>query len=460
MVVPLSELYIENFRAVRQTTVQLDPRITVLFGSNAAGKTTILDALAIGLGALTARLPRPSQKKRAFASRGDLRFGAGQVKLFGGSRPSPTIEAPFARIALVSCDGLHWDVTEFRSPLDKASVPAGRGTKALDAWMAPRVVEALDAPPDRPTSPIPLVAAYGNQRAVIDVPLRDRDFNQEFGRLDAFDGSLKATTRFKTVFEWLRVMEDQERREREKRHDFDYRLPELEWIRRAIALAELRCHDPRVETRPLRMLVDFEHEDGRIQPLDISALSDGYRTHFALVVDLARRMVQLNPSEDLDDPQRGTRSPAVVLIDEVDLHLDPRWQGRVVQGLLSAFPNTQFVVTTHSEQVLGSVEAHQVRHLRWSEDAIVVEEVRFAQGATGERILIELMDAPERVPGRYTTMLRRYLALVDDDLGRSEAALELRRDLEQALGNDPALHRADLEMQRRELVAQLHAERG
>ena len=171
-------------------------------------------------------------------------------------------------------------------------------------------------------------------------------------------------------------------------------------------------------------------------------------------------MVQLNPSDDLEDPVRGTNTASVVIIDEVDLHLDPAWQGRVVQGLLAAFPKTQFVLTTHSEQVLGSIEARQVRHLRWGHGEIFVDDVPFAQGATGERILVELMGAPRRVQGRVTDELERYLRLVGEGKGGDEEALELRRELDDVLPGDPMLQSADLEMQRRRLMNRLHEKPG
>jgi predicted ATP-binding protein involved in virulence len=235
------------------------------------------------------------------------------------------------------------------------------------------ILETLDTPPGASMPPMALVAAYGNQRAGIEMPLRERDFRTEFRRLEAFDESLVAKPRFKAVFEWFRMMEDEERRQREHRRDFNYRLPELEWVRQAVGNAGLRCRNPRVATRPIRMLVDFEHVDGGREPLDIKSLSDGYRTHFALVVDMARRMVQLNPTDDLQDPQRGTNSAAVILIDELDLHLDPTWQAQVLQGLQQAFPHAQFILTTHSEQVLGSVKLSCVRQLLWQDGEIIAQ---------------------------------------------------------------------------------------
>lgn len=453
MIVPVRELHIQNFRGIREASIDLDPRVTVFFGSNAAGKTTVLDALTIGLGAITARVPKATG--RDFAKSGDIR-----VPWYRGERATahpetPGTERPFARVGLVTSEDVQWDVTKLRSQQDRRRVPRAWGREALHDWLDPRVLEAQDTPPGLPTSPLPLVAAYGNERAVVEVPLREKAFNRDFDRFGALDEALRATTRFKAVFEWFRVLEDEERRGMEQRRDFDYRLPALEWVRRAIAAAELRCRNPRVVTKPIRMLVDFEHPEGQTEELDISSLSDGYRTHFALVVDLARRMVQLNPSDDVGDPERGTNTPSVVLIDEVDLHLDPSWQGRVVAGLLAAFPNTQFVLTTHSEQVIGSVHASQVRHLRWDEGEIVIEAVPFAQGATGERILVDLMGAPERVPGDVTMRLERYVRLVGEGNGASEEARTLRCALDEELRDDPMLHHLDLEMQRQQLMARL-----
>jgi predicted ATP-binding protein involved in virulence len=80
----------------------------------------------------------------------------------------------------------------------------------------------------------------------------------------------------------------------------------------------------------------------------------------AMVMDLARRMAQANPR--LEDP---LQSEAIVLIDEVDLHLHASWQQTILPDLLRVFPNAQFIVTTHSPQVLTTVEPEQIQILDW-----------------------------------------------------------------------------------------------
>jgi predicted ATP-binding protein involved in virulence len=464
--VPLRNVRIENFRGIRHLSIALDPNVTVFFGANAAGKTTILEAIAIGLGAYVTQFPRA--KGMTFAKRGDIRvpwvdwippsegsdWKATPEDVKAGTE-RPGVERPFARVTIEASSGVSWDATTLRWKGEPAKKPA-LGTKSLRQFVEPLIVDALERGDAAAASqqPIPMVAAYGTERAVVEVPLRKRDFKSVFDRFGALDASLRTNTRFKTVFEWFVVAEDEERRERERRKDFNYRHPTLEWIRGAVDRAGLRCKSPRIETKPnLRMLVDFEHADGSFEALDISALSDGYRTHFALVVDIARRMVQLNPSDDLAAPDRGTNSEGVILIDEIDLHLDPTWQATVVKGLREAFPRAQFVLTTHSEQVIGSVPARSVRKLVAGDGEVLVENVPFAQGASGERILIELMGAKERVPGEVTKKLNDYIALVDHGEGEGAAAKALRAELEAEIGADERLRQADLEMEKRRLLA-------
>lgn len=93
--------------------------------------------------------------------------------------------------------------------------------------------------------------------------------------------------------------------------------------------------------------------------LAIKQLSDGERASLALVFDLARRLTLANPG--LDDPLE--QGEAVVLIDEIELHLHPRWQRNVMENLSKTFPACQFIVTSHSPQVIGEVENDSVRFL-------------------------------------------------------------------------------------------------
>ena len=107
--------------------------------------------------------------------------------------------------------------------------------------------------------------------------------------------------------------------------------------------------EPHMEMEPPRFMVTIE-TGGKSEKLALDQLSGGYRAVLALAADLAWRMAQGNPH--LDNP---LESEAIVLIDEVDLHLHPSWQQRILDDLTRTFPNAQFIVSTHSPQVLTTV---------------------------------------------------------------------------------------------------------
>jgi predicted ATP-binding protein involved in virulence len=102
-----------------------------------------------------------------------------------------------------------------------------------------------------------------------------------------------------------------------------------------------------------RLLIEFE--DDRITPFE--HLSDGQKTIIALFIDIVRRTVILNSHFGIEAPQK---TKGVVLIDEIDLHLHPKWQRTIVSSLIKAFPNIQFFASTHSPFVIGSIEGAKV----------------------------------------------------------------------------------------------------
>ena len=122
-------------------------------------------------------------------------------------------------------------------------------------------------------------------------------------------------------------------------------LPELDAVRSAITQMFPDLTEPHIEVNPLQFVVKQNE-----QFLNIDQLSDGYKTLLGLVIDLSARMAMANP-----DSINPLAEQSIVMIDEVDLHLHPAWQKRVVSDLLRTFPNTQFILTTHSPYIVESI---------------------------------------------------------------------------------------------------------
>ena len=209
--------------------------------------------------------------------------------------------------------------------------------------------------------------------------------------------------------------------------------------------------DPRIELNPPRLLLRVKLEEGGSETLEIDQLSGGQRAVLALAGDLASRMAQANPH--LDDP---LTSEAIVLIDEVELHLHPSWQQRILTDLRRTFPNTQFIVSTHSPQVLTTVEPEHVVELAREDGRIVAGSAGgWTYGAEAGDVLSVVMGVDERPVNDFTENLARYRRLISDDQGESQEALALRQELQKRSPDDPALGRADLEIRRRKLFREM-----
>lgn len=331
----LEHLTLENFRACERLDLELGRRLTVLLGSNGSGKTTVLDGIAVGLGAVLTHLPTVTGI--SFKSSGDIR----QFK---------NIQAPYTRIELTAADGLKWDRIKRRdkSKTTAKQVPQATGLKALESYLDQNVIDRLNAGEDYQ---VPMMAYYGVSRAVLQVPLRRKGFPKSHTRLEALKQALDAHSSFKDAFIWFYNKENEENRLQKDKRDFDITLKELDAVRTAIQSIFPEISNPHIETSPLRLAVTINGET-----LDVMQLSDGYKTLLGLVIDLSIRLGLANPH--LDNP---LTAQAVVMIDEVDLHLHPSWQRRVLGDLLRTFPNTQFILTTHSPFVVETLNNHLKR---------------------------------------------------------------------------------------------------
>lgn len=422
----LSHVEIENFRAIRRLKLSLDRSLTVLHGDNALGKTSVLAAVAAGLAGLAELFPEISGNIWAET---DIRHNA-----------------EYASVRLEAEDGLGW--TSAFSGLKKRGKAGKDKSDVKDAanWIkGVNWEQEGDAPPGE----LPIFAYYDTERAVLELPQRRRNFQTEFVRFGALDGALAAKTDFHTLFEWFHAKENDELREQRDRGDFQFAISELEAVRRAIISMIPGAAAPRVETNPLRFTVAFNKQPGgSLERFSLTELSGGYRIMLAVAADLARRMAQGNPH--LADP---LQSEAIALIDEVDLHLHPQWQQRVLADLQRTFPNTQFIVSTHSPQVLSTVHARHILRLgRENGDVSIHSPSSSTFGAESGDIMETEMSVSQRPVNEFTQKLEQYLTIIDNDDYDSQEAIGLRSYLDGVSPRDPDLDRADIMIRHRRML--------
>lgn len=437
----IHKLHLTNFRRFADFTIEFDQQLTVLVARNGAGKSSVLDAVATAIGSFLTRLPGVSGIS---PKESDFRLFA------DGSKP------PYLRIACESFEGICWDRTEKRDQTKKttAQIPGGKGQKELFE----HVDSLIDAFNESRPFELPVFIYYGTGRAVFDVPQRKKGFGKDFTRFDALQGALESRTNFRRFVEYFYYLEDKENQLQKEHRSFDLQIPELIAIRAAIGKLMPDFSNPR-SIRPAGIMLDWR-VGSEIKQLRIEQLSDGYRTTLAMVMDIAARMAEANPPADhrllsgqsLDDNDPLDKS-GVVLIDEVDLHLHPGWQQTILPDLIRTFPNLQFIVTTHSPQVVTSVPASCLRVINWNNEQPQLLPVDFSLGAEAQQMLMEVLGvSPRPVQLEIVKKLQRYQALVNDDEWDSEEAVTLRTELDQwGAGHEPELLRLDMDIRLKQL---------
>lgn len=249
--------------------------------------------------------------------------------------------------------------------------------------------------------------------------------------------------------EWFRREEDIENQQKIEKRDFTWENSSLKSIRRGISVflskmdadfSGLRVQ--RQSNGAMDFLKPSQQSELYIQKagqeLKLSQLSSGERSLILLVADIARRASILNPQ--LPDP---LQSDGIVLIDEIELHLHPKWQRAVIPALRATFPNIQFIIATHSPQVLSEVENGAVFEI----DNFQIRP-RHTYGRDNDWVLHVIMEDEER-PKEVQADLEQYFALLRSD--QLDAAAHLRQQIEAKIGtDDPELVKADILVRRKE----------
>lgn len=346
----IKDLFIENIRLFSGDREQLifdsQKNITAILGNNGSGKSTLLDTFSVMLSSFVS----------VFPGMGEKQFSDSDIHIDGNRRADFLL----AGMNLQAQDGGNISMMRSRKGNTKSPQPELKEIKSYAEYLK-NEVEAGNA-----EVKLPVIAYYGTGRGNIKAPEKKRSFQRTYSRWDCYIDTLDPATNFKRFFAWYDTMEDEERREKERRKSFEYRSPVLQAVRKAINIFAGAGEqgkvfkDPRIETKPLRFVLDECSEQGQvIRELRLEQFSDGYKIIIAMVADIASRMAEANP--DMENP---LDSPGIVLIDEIDLHLHPRWQQSILRQLKDTFKNVQFVVSTHSPIVLlGALDIVQIVRL-------------------------------------------------------------------------------------------------
>ena len=410
----LESIKLSGFRGISKLKLEFPEQVNVLVGVNGSGKSAVLDCTAIMLSRLIGR----------------IRSSAGTGRYFVDSDISNEASETQNKVAILfQGQSVHWSVTKTRKGRRKQTITR------LDV-MKKHIERFRSELDENEHSTLPVAVYYPVNRAVLDIPLRIRT-QHRFDRLAAYDQALSGEGRsFRVFFEWFREREDLENEHRIDEPGF--RDPQLRAVRMAIRRLLPGFRKPKIRRSPLRMVVKKNSEE-----LIVNQLSDGEKCTLAMAGDLARRMAIANPS--MEEP---LETEAVVLIDEIDLHLHPEWQRRIVPALAETFTNTQFLLSTHSPAILSQLKPNSIWIMGMTESGIVANRPEDAYGQTVNRILEDIMCVPARPRKIEDDLGRLYVAIEEKDMEKAKSLLGC---LQETIGTDPDLIRAGILIRRLEI---------
>ncbi|MBD3766274.1 MAG: AAA family ATPase, partial [Rhodobacterales bacterium] len=285
---------------------------------------------------------------------------------------------------------------------------------------------------------LPLFVYYPINRAVIDIPLRIKN-KHNFDVLSAYDDALGGGANFRTFFEWFREREDLEN-ENNANSIVKTTDKSLDAVRMAWELFLPEFKNFRVRRSPLRLEVE---KNGK--KLSVNQLSDGEKVLLSMIGDLSRRLSIANPN--LSNPLDGE---AIVLIDEIDLHLHPKWQRMVIEKFPSVFTKCQFIMTTHSPHIITHTRAENLFRLKQIDMKVTCEKPIESYGKNVDRILEDLMGLDTTRPNG----VKKYFDEIYDLIDKNDFALAKEKiiSLKNDIGEDSDLLKAELLIRRKEVI--------
>jgi predicted ATP-binding protein involved in virulence len=416
----INNITIHNFRNLKQYEIDFDKSLTVIVANNSAGKTTLLDAISIAFGSYIGTFPLGKNKGFKYTDATIVKNG----------------DEPLYPIAIKADITINNKSVSIKRELTKkGSTTTVKDTKALQNYAKTNHIKLIE----KKEIELPIVAYYGTGRVWKKVK-NTTTLKESYSRSFGYHNCLNPNSNFKKFKEWFL---DQSRIEYDdiikkvqsgkNITDDDLLLKNTDILKNIkksidIALKHIECKNFRFDGKGLVL----DNKDGISQ--SINMLSDGVKSMFALVADIAYRCTKLNPSSEY----ASKTTQGVVLIDEIDMHLHPSWQQRVLKDLQNIFPKIQFIVTTHSPQVLSSVSNKHIRIIDPTKEK-AINPITNPYGKQSIVALEDIMDVDSTPPKdviKETVTLKEYLSLIQAGDINNDKLHNMRKKLNKVYGSN------------------------
>ena len=432
----LNNIKITNYRCFKEISIDFDEHTTLIVGRNGTGKTAILDAVAVS--ASTFLLGIDGAVSRSI-SKDDARYEFHDLE----GTIDPQHQFPVSIDSRGDCldkKNIKW-VRSLNSEHSKTTIKDAAELTDIAKEVQNRIMTG-----DKSLI-LPLVSYYGTGRLYAQKKeKRNIQSLTEFKRQVGYVDCMAAESNEKLMLNWFQMQTLKSLQEQQKTGILDKPML-LKTVEKAICKCFERISGSK-NTRVFfdldthKLVLEFENEDGNAQKFAMDEMSDGYKNTLSMIGDIAYRMAVLNPV--LGDMVLE-KTPGVILIDEIDLHLHPQWQQTILSDLNVIFPNVQFVVSSHAPAVINSVPREQIRIL---DKGTVYMPAAQTYGRDANSILREVMKVSER-PDDIKKRLALFYTCMDQN--KYEEADRILTEIENIVGTtDPDIAAArtslDLEM--------------
>lgn len=399
----LERISINNFKAVKSMEIEFTPGVNLLIGDNGVGKTSVLEAIAVVLSGMLKGMNGVPTKN---ILQNDIHF---VLEEKGDASSEIRYDTPVEIAGILKTGDLSFQWKRIRTDENRNA-----GTKMEDDG----IVKWMQRISNEPDTLLPLLCFQSDARVW---QMHRGDFGKELkkklnDRRCGYIGCLDYSLDIKGIQAWCLKME---LNAFQKKHE----IREYEAFKKIVSVFMKRISQltsiPKISySTQLEQLVYQEGET----VLPISDLSAGYQSLLWMVMNLAYRLALLNPekAENLGD------TAGIVLIDEIDMHLHPKWQWNIVNALEETFPNIQFILATHSPIVISSCKNEQLIMIAEDQEIIYLED---AYGYSVQDVLNYRQGTTER-PKVIKELSEKFdEAIENDELESAEKLIKNGRHL-------------------------------
>lgn len=347
----LKNIQITNYKKYDSLSLHFDGESMLIIGENGSGKTTILDAIATMLGGYLQTFKDIPASERHSINKADIKIDLHDRD----DNITAEYKTPVRVDGILHVNAQEVNISRFRRSLTSAKTELLK-TQNESLYELVRNLENTNE------KTYPILSYHGTGR-LWEQEYKKSSKMEKLTRYDGYKDSLNAKSNYRNFISWF---------EKQEKNAFNLRkeIPVLEAVRTTVKKMISILTGKEVELFIYRegdLEIKFVNDTFRER---VSNLSDGYRNIIGIVSDIAYRMAILNPTLGLEVVQK---TPGIVVIDEIDLHLHPKWQKQIIGLLKTLFPKVQFIATTHSPFIIQSMRSEEIVKLDDSNEPLHVD---------------------------------------------------------------------------------------